>query len=73
MKTVTQSAPLPALPPIRADLVDDLMLHADHAAGVSERAVERGALPDIVNLTAKLTLYLLILCMYVPLVRDFLG
>ena len=73
MTTPTQSAPTSILPPIRADLVDDLMLHAKQVTPAEVHPDGRGTLPDIVNLTAKLTLCLLILCMYVPLLRDFLG
>ena len=74
MSIVTKTAPMPALPPIREQLVDDLMQHADHASDkVAMRAPVRGHLPDILNLTAKLTLGLLVVCMYVPLIRDMLS
>jgi hypothetical protein len=69
-----KAAALPALPPIQGPLVDHLMQHAEHVSARAEvSAPARGHLPDILNLTAKLTLGMLILCMYVPLIRDVLG
>ena len=74
MTTPTNTAQMPGLPPIRTQLVDDLMQHADHTAErAAMRAPVRGHLPDFPNLTAKLTLGLLIVCMYVPLIRDVIG
>lgn len=67
----THTAPM-GLPPIQANLVDALMQHADSATSLPQTKRARSTIPDFTAHTAKLTLVLFVVCLYVRLI-TYIG